>query len=71
MLCGIILIEVVLTANPFMVAFANAAPPKARILKLGAAICMTGCAPASEMLTWEDIQLFEQWRCNRGRREDL
>ncbi len=51
MLCGLILIEVVLIANPFMVAFANAAPPKARTLKIGAIISMTGFASALEMLT--------------------
>jgi hypothetical protein len=66
MLCCIILI-----ASPFMVAFANAVPPKARTLKIGAIISMTGFGSASEMLIWEEIHLFEQWRCNRERREDL
>ncbi|MFH1241823.1 MAG: ABC transporter substrate-binding protein [Pseudomonadota bacterium] len=66
MLCGVILIAVILIASPFMVAFANAAPPKAKTLKIGAIISMTGFASASEMLIWEGVQLFEQWINEQG-----
>ena len=65
-LSGVILMAMILVASPFMIAFAKAAPPKAKTLKIGAIISLTGFASASEVLIWEGIQLFEQWVNDKG-----
>jgi branched-chain amino acid transport system substrate-binding protein len=66
MLFGVILIAVTIMASPLMVASAKAAVPKAKMLKIGAIISMTGFASASEMLIWEGVQLFEAWINEQG-----
>jgi branched-chain amino acid transport system substrate-binding protein len=66
MLSGVMLMAVILVASPLMVAFGQAAQPKAKTLKIGALVSMTGFASASEVLIWEGIQLFEQWINEKG-----
>jgi branched-chain amino acid transport system substrate-binding protein len=63
---GVILISMILGASFFMFAFAQAAQPDAKTLKIGAIVSMTGFASASEVLIWEGIQLFEQWINEQG-----
>jgi len=66
MLSGVILMAVILVASPFMVGFAKAAPAKAKTLKIGAIISLTGFASAAEVVIWEGIQLFEEWINEQG-----
>jgi len=61
MLSGIMLMALVLLSSPFMVDFA-----KAKTLKIGAIVSLTGFASASEVVIWEGIQLFEQWINEKG-----